>query len=86
MTRRPEDLIEGVDSLESFLDFVKALEVEARLDRPQPYASGTHGWQNGTIEAFLESLHAWATDTRSLPHTPSWRDVAQLLLAGKSYE
>lgn len=86
MSRVPEDLIESVDSLESFLEFVKVLATDARSDRPRLYASGTHGWENGTIEAFLEAMCAWATDSESLPPSPSWRDVAQLLLAGKAHE
>lgn len=86
MSRRPEDLIDSVDSLQSFLTFVKALEDDARMDESRPFASGARGWENGTIEAFLEAMRAWAIDSGSLPPTPTWRDVAQLLLAGKSYE
>jgi hypothetical protein len=86
MSPRPEDIIDNIDSLESFLTFVKALEDDARLDESRPHACGTRGWENGTIEAFLEAMHAWATDSGALPSVPTWRDVAQLLLAGKIYE
>mgnify|MGYP001194544134 CR=1 FL=1 len=86
MNVRPEDLIESIDSPESFLAFLKALEVDARLDESVPYARGTRGWESGTIAWFLEAMHAWATDSDSLPGAPTWRDFARLLLAGKVYE
>ncbi|MGF1514926.1 MAG: hypothetical protein ACFB5Z_14695 [Elainellaceae cyanobacterium] len=82
----PEDLIENIDSPESFLQFVKSLEKDARMDKAKTYPSGTHGWENGTIVDFLEAIHAWGTDADALPQSPSWRDVARLLLAGKSYQ
>ena len=87
MNERPEELIDGIDSLQSFLEFVKALELDERLDQPRQYDSGTRGWENGTIAAFLEAMHAWATASGSLPSTaPTWKDVAELFLAGKYYE
>jgi len=86
MSRRPEDLIDSIDSAESFLTFLKALEEEARLDESRHCPSGTRGWENGTLGGFLEAMHAWAADSGSMPATPTWRDVAQLFLAGKAYE
>lgn len=82
MRPRPEELIECIDSPESFLRFVKALADDARMDAARPFAPGTSGWENGTVESFIEAMHAWATDSASLPAKPVWRDVAQLLLAG----
>lgn len=86
MNVRPEDLIESIDSPESFLAFLKALEVDARLDESVPYTRGTRGWESGAIAGFLEAMHAWATDSDSLPGAPTWRDFARLLLGGKVSE
>ena len=86
MSVRPEDLLDNIDSPQSFLAFVKALEDDARRDESVPHARGTHGWESRTIHGFLEAMSAWATDSGSLPSAPTWRDVARLLLAGKAYE
>ncbi len=86
MSPKPEDLIDSIDSRESFLAFVRALAGDTRLDESRSYAAGTRGWENGTVESFLEAMQAWAADCSSLPSTPTWRDMAQLLLAGKYYE
>jgi len=91
MSLNPEDLIDSVNSKESFLEFMRAL----RLDREDenrkeakspssPYGPGANGWENSTIEAFLEAMHAWADS--GLPEKPTWKDLARLLQAGKAYE
>ncbi|HEX4945574.1 MAG TPA: hypothetical protein VFZ34_02770, partial [Blastocatellia bacterium] len=46
----------------------------------------TDGWENISLEHFLEAIHAWAVDSNSLPEQPDWRCIAQLLVAGKNYE
>jgi hypothetical protein len=86
MSPRPEDLLDSIDSPQSFLAFVKALEDDARQDVPRRHAAGTRGWNSRAIEDFLEAMHAWATDSGSLTSVPAWRDVARLFLAGKGYE
>ena len=86
-------LLESVNSKESLLVFMKALELD-RLDEDakelaspsSPYGSGANGWENGTISSFIEAMHAWATDSSDLPESPSWRTFADILLAGKIYE
>ncbi len=89
----PEVQIESVNSKETLLDFIKSLQLdkleEEELDRakpPSPYASGAKGWNNHSIEGFLEAMHAWATDSDHLGKDPSWHTMAMLLLAGKGYE
>lgn len=86
MTSNPESHLASIDSLESFLAFLRVLEMDARADNPVAHAAGSNGWENGTIAAFLDAMHAWATDSGALSSTPSWQDVAKLLLAGKHYE
>jgi len=89
----PEEQLERVDSREAFLAFLKTLHLESQDVRTgsatstlPPHGPEPHGWENGTIEAFLDAMHAWATDSDALPTQPTWRVMAQLLLAGKAYE
>jgi hypothetical protein len=86
----------AVNDEESFLAFVKALEADRRLaaalekEAPVPY--GSHrGWENATIEQFLEAATSWAEDTRfgrsqRLEGVSPWRQFAVFLYCGKIYE
>ena len=88
------EMIEKVDSKESFLQFVAALradwetsQAEERLHRSSPYSAAARGWENTSLGPFLEAMQAWAEDTgERVPSQASWRTFAQLLLAAKSYE
>ena len=54
-----------------------------------PYGPGVNGWENGSIEAFLDSAIAWAADTRGDAEQAGnnpWRRCAEILYAGKAYE
>ncbi|WP_434575667.1 DUF7660 family protein [Pseudomonas sp. Z3-6] len=49
------------------------------------------GWENGSIDTFLDAAAAWATaSSRSSPVSASrsnvWQRCAAILLAGKFYE
>jgi hypothetical protein len=92
MAREPASSAAKVDSPESFLTFLAALREhraaaveEARHVPPGGFDVGPGGWENWTIDEFLEALEAYAQDAE-LPAQPTWRDVARLLLAGKGYE
>jgi hypothetical protein len=92
MARGPSWYAKSVDSPETFLTFLAALREhreaaveEARRAPPRAFDVGPGGWENWTIEEFLEALEAYATDI-DLPAQPTWHDVARLLLAGKGYE
>ncbi|MDJ0709197.1 MAG: hypothetical protein QNJ14_02350 [Woeseiaceae bacterium] len=53
-----------------------------------PYGPGCNGWENGTIESYLEAAIAWS-ETKvgaELADEPSWRSFAEFLYAGKIYE
>lgn len=89
----------AVDSKDSFLAFVHALKVDRedevrkeRIHPSSPYSPGANGWENGTIEAFLDAAAEWGGATSAitgepmLPDMPTWRSFALLLLAGKEYE
>ena len=56
-----------------------------------PYGPGALGWENGSIDTFLDAAAAWATaSSRSSPVSASrsnvWQRCAAILLAGKFYE
>jgi hypothetical protein len=82
----------------TFLEFVKELiadrEDEARKEEitpSPPYGSGANGWENGTIEAFLEAAVAWAEASefgvqQGLSPENHWRQFAEFLYLGKIYE
>jgi len=90
---RPEHLISRVNSKETFLEFLKALESDWNKEQEMskgaqlaPFLPGALGWENRSVGGFLEAMHAWACDAQWLDDEPSWRMFAELLLAGKSYE
>jgi hypothetical protein len=92
----PEELLDKVNSRETFLAFVAAL-VEDRRDADAVEASdsqryrwsGANGWQNGTIVTFLDGALAYA-QSPNWPEresdAPTWRDLAKFLFLGKIYE
>ncbi len=93
-----DQLLDQVTDRASFFTFVSALiadkeeevELEKRIPR-HPYTSGAKGWENGTIETYLEAALAWAQSTemgqtQGLPKEPSWKAFAVFLYCGKIYE
>lgn len=86
-----DELLELVNSKETFLTFVNALMLD-KLDEDQkekvnpsePYSSGVNGWDNRTITDFLEAAHAFAEDSDTVDLT--WKGFALFLYAGKFYE
>ena len=92
------ELSDNVKDEKSFIEFLVALredreaEVEKEKANPSsPYDSGILGWENITIEDFLESAVAWAEVTKensenyTIPDNP-WKRIAHILHAGKTYE
>ena len=93
-------LADNVKDRESFLDFVDALAsdfaVEKKIEasRPSnPYGRGALGWENGSIDTFLDACTAAVRgnlqhDDREPPlgEQASWKQFAQFLLWGKHYE
>ena len=55
---------------------------------------GPEAWENANLECFLTALSAWVNDmdgyflnrSEVVPEAPSWRFVAQMLLAARVYE
>lgn len=83
---------DAVVDRETFFEFVAALvthretaaQAEAASPAP-PYGPDAGGWENVTIEAYLEACVAWARESR-LPMEPSWQSFARMLRAGVVYE
>ena len=92
------DCLECVKDEATFLEFVRALvkdreeEIAQEGIRPSPpFGPGARGWENGTIEAFLEAAAAWAEDTsfgdsQGLRNASPWKRFAVFLMCGKIYE
>lgn len=91
-------LLEQVVDQPTFLAFVDALandfsgerEIESEHPSP-PYSRGALGWENGSIDTFLDAAHAWGTSTMGdrefdHPNGSPWRRCAEILYAGKYYE
>jgi hypothetical protein len=88
-----QQLLENVNSKKTFLEFVDALkkdlidEIEKEKVNPSsPYGPGANGWENGTIETFLDAVHAFGQASPEIKEKPDWKIFALLLLAGKMYE
>mgnify|MGYP003141281635 CR=1 FL=1 len=97
MTMELESYLDKVIDEASFLEFARALQADkADEDRSEkknpsnPYSHGCNGWQNTTIEGFLESAAAWAEDCafgEALePNANPWKKFALFLYGGKIYE
>jgi hypothetical protein len=93
LTTEPHKLLETVISKQSFLDFVDALRLDRidelekeKIEKSGLYGPGANGWQNGTIEAFLDAIHSYGQDCDEIKEEPNWKMFALLLMAGKMYE
>ena len=83
---------ESVTSRADFVRFVQALLADwhasdraERMTPSPPYGPATGGWENPTLDRFLEALAAYAADA-PLPEQPSWRTFAEVLATAKVYE
>lgn len=90
--------LERVTDQESFLAFVRALAQDRRSaaqaeskNAASPYGPDAGGWENTSIESFLEAAIAWAEDSnfglkQGLASVSPWRKFAVFLYYGKIYE
>jgi hypothetical protein len=76
-------LADRVQSKDDLIAFVRAL-VEA----------GPSNWENSSLERYLSALASWLEDSdayyrnhgQEIPVNPSWRNVADMLIAATMYE
>ncbi len=93
-----KEALDSVSDAASFLAFARLL-TEDRIDEVQkeaaspshPHGPDANGWENGTIEAFLEAAIAWAEATdvglsQGLTPDNPWKRFAVFLYCGKIYE
>ena len=92
------DLLKEVNSERSLLDFIAALikdrreAIAAEQRKPSnPYGPDAGGWENTSIEAFLEAAAAWAESTnfglsQGLQPDNPWKRFAVFLHCGKICE
>lgn len=88
------DYLEAVVDESTFLAFVEALADDRRVaDRTAADAAGEvqNGWENDSIQDFLEAGHAWAQDSafgakQGLASASPWKKFAVFLYCGKIYE
>jgi hypothetical protein len=93
-----DELLERVTDEQSFIDFVAALSAdfsrERALEKATPssaYQAGALGWENGSVDTFLDAAAAWAMATARNAQADAavsnvWQRCAEILLAGKFYE
>jgi len=89
------DELNKVHDRDSFVEFLGLLGTDFALEKqieaknpPPPYSSGALGWENGSIDAFLEQACEWGkakTPLRSQSSNP-WRECAEIIHMGKVYE
>jgi hypothetical protein len=90
--------INQVTDEQSFLSFARALMLDRvaavnteEKSRSSPYGPDAGGWENTSIEAFLESAIAWAEvsnfgTNQKLGTGNPWKKFAAFLYCGKIYE
>ncbi|AHC36061.1 MULTISPECIES: hypothetical protein [unclassified Pseudomonas] len=93
-----DELLKTVDDEQSFIGFIEALGMDFAEERlleetspSSPYGPGALGWENGSIDNFLDAAAAWATASSrsslvSASRSNVWQRCAAILLAGKFYE
>jgi hypothetical protein len=79
----------------TFVSFLEELAADFSADAKEaaaagtsPYGAGPRGWQNGTVDQFLECAASWSTDAQGRFRTSGnpWQRCAQILYMGKLYE
>ncbi|WP_442013817.1 DUF7660 family protein [Paenarthrobacter sp. YAF11_1] len=73
-------------SRQDLADFIDQFRDSLRQD--------PESWENNDLESFLEALSAWTREMdgyftnrgEPVPDVPSWRLIAQMLLAARVYE
>jgi len=98
MNKKLHELTDEVNDEKTFLVFIDALlkdsiaEVKAQENtNVDEFGRGPLGWENHTIEQFLEAAQAWAESTnigatQNLSDASPWRRCAAFLYCGKIYE
>lgn len=81
-----KEQVARVNSKGDLVELIKALCHDLQ-GRPQE-------WENDTLERYLWALASWIEDSdgfyknqnRPVPVDPSWKNIAEMLIAAKMYE
>jgi hypothetical protein len=85
-TMKLHDMVASIRSKDDLATFVSALAQDVQ-SRPED-------WENDTLFRFLSALSRWLTDSdvyyldqgAPLPSDPTWKNIAEMLIAAKIYE
>jgi hypothetical protein len=80
------DQVTGVATRADLVAFIEALRADLQ--------SNPQEWENATLDQYLRALASWLEDCsgyyartgQGVPATPSWKNVAEMLIAAKIYE
>jgi hypothetical protein len=96
MADQLNELLESVTDSASFLAFVDELRSDRMIEvrsfaKVDECGRGSNGWENHTIESFLEGASAWAEASefglkQGLNAANPWKQFAVFLYCGKIYE
>lgn len=83
---KPHEQVNAIGTKDDLVAFIKALRANL-LSNPQE-------WENATLDQYLAALAGWLEDSagyynrtgQSVPAIPSWKNVAEMLIAAKVYE
>jgi len=85
-TMKLHEQVTGIATRADLVAFIEALRADL-LSNPQE-------WENATLDQYLRALASWLEDCsgyyerkgQSVPTMPSWKNVAEMLIAAKMYE
>lgn len=80
------EMVSHIKSREDFADFVEKLRQDLLMN--------PEGWENHTLERFLDAMSMWVSSMdslyknlgRELPLQPEWKTFAEILSAAVIYE
>ena len=86
--------LETVSDVTTFLAFVRTLIKDREAEAGHSiddFGRGENGWENHTIEGFLEAALSWAESTnlgasQGMVDASPWKRFAVFLYCGKIYE
>ena len=84
-------LADAAISRSAFVTFLDALRADLRRELarpPEEVAFGAGEWSHPDLDAFLETLGRWLTDSEELDRLDrtTWQTFAEMLLAARVYE
>lgn len=80
------EMVASIRSKDELITFVGALA--------EDFETGPEDWENATLGRFLSALARWLADSDSYysnqgappPKEPTWKTIAEMLIAAKVYE